>query len=280
MKTTKFGIYLAKADTNPYVLGFAEIIELLQFSISDLGYQCDILAELPEDNTQLIVLAGQLLDQETADKLPDSAIIYQFEQLPAFLTPTYEGLLRRCRVWDYAERNIDHLESIGIKNVAFVPLGYHPDLERIPMAEKEYNILFYGSLSPSRESVINELNRRQLGVKHLWQIYHTERDAYVAKSKVVLNLHSFKAEIHEIARTFYLMNNKVPIVAECNSTTYIYPWLRYAMVLPQYHQIPSACEKFLADEKWQKDVGLAGYSALKSKPMIGTLAPLLLETYR
>lgn len=260
--------------------GFAEVIELLHFSLSDLGYQCDVLTELPGDDYQLIIIAGQLLDEQTANLIPDSAIIYQFEQLPAFLTPIYEALLRRCKVWDYAERNLDHLESIGIKHGTFVPLGFHPDLERISMKEKDTNLLFYGSMSPSRKSVIDEINRRGLGVKCLWNVYHTDRDEHLARTRAVLNLHSFKAEIHEIARTFYCLNNKIPVVSECNATTYIYPWLRYSMVLPLYQQIPSACEKFLADEKWQEDVGLAGYSALKSKSMIDTLAPLLLETYR
>ena len=280
MKTTKFSIYLAKVNESPYVAGFAEVVELLQFSISDLGYECDVVTELPADDRQLIVLAGHLLEQDVADQIPSSAIIYQFEQLPAFFTPAYEGLLRRCKVWDYAERNLDYLESINIKHGVFVPLGFHPDLERISLAEKDTDLLFYGSMSPSRKSVIDEIERRGMGVKKLWGVYHTDRDAYLAKTKAVLNLHSFKAEIHEIARTFYCLNNKIPVVSECNATTYMYPWLRYSMVLPLYQQIPSACEKFLADPKWQEDVGLAGYSALKSKAMIDTLAPLLLETYQ
>lgn len=269
MKTT-YSIYLAGTGRNPYVAGFAEIIELLHFSLSDMGYEVEIAHELPTRG-RAIVLAGHLLTAEEAVLLPDDSIVYQFEQLPAFMSGTYERLLRRCEVWDYAERNLKYLASIGIHG-KFVPLGYHPDLERIPVADKDISILFYGAVTPPRASVLDEMKRRDLDVRCVNGIYHIERDQYVARANIILNMHQWKAQVHEVARTFYLLHNKVCVLSECNKLTYIYPWLTRAMVLSPYNDLPSKAQKLVADPAWQKDVALAGYEALKSKPMMDILA--------
>jgi hypothetical protein len=269
MKTT-YSIYLAGVDRNKFVAGFAEIVELLHFSIADLGYTVHIAQSLPTSGRP-IILAGHLLTEEEAALISDDAIIYQFEQLPAFMSATYEKLLRRCVVWDYAERNLDYLESIGIKGT-FVPLGYHPDLERIPVADKDIPILFYGALTAPRASVVEEMKRRGLDVHCVAGVYHIERDNYVARSNIVLNMHQWKAQVHEIARTFYLLTNKVCVLSECNKLTYIYPWLTQAMVLSKYNDLPSMAQRLSKDPEWQKDVALRGYEILKSKPMMDILA--------
>ena len=60
-----------------------------------------------------------------------------------------------------------------------------------------------------------------LTVKSLFGVYGKERDAWIERSKLVINHHYYQSQIFEVVRVFYLLTNSVAVVGEVNDTTSI-----------------------------------------------------------
>lgn len=91
-------------------------------------------------------------------------------------------------MWDYSAANVARLAALGVAAL-HVPIGYHPVLARIERAAEDLDVLFYGSLNERREAVLDGLEARGLQVASVFGVYGAERDALIARAKLVLNVH-------------------------------------------------------------------------------------------
>ena len=246
-------------NNNPkYPLIFWEIITLLFHSFAALGKSCTFkVNQLEKEKTNIII--GNIV---TNSNLPEllagiKYIPYQFEQLSD--TEGWYGKFESFRniiqnaseIWDYSVSNIKFLKAGNI-HAKLLPLGYDKNLENIISTEKDIDVLFYGGINERRRQILRELESRGLRVRLLSDRYGRERDQYIARAKIVLNIHYFDMAIFESARIHYLLNNKVFVITEQSADN---PYPKVDMVSVSYEQLVDECVKRLDD--WENSQKLA-----------------------
>jgi hypothetical protein len=188
--------------------GLKEFAETVYYGLQHLGHEVTMG---PEYGLAFNIIIGGHL----CETLPDSCIIYNSEQVGSpWFTEKYITLLKTHEVWDYSSENVERLKAMGIE-ARHVPIGYVKELERIKPAEvQDIDVLFYGSLNERRKKILDELKARGLNVVHLFGVYGEERDSYIARAKVVLNIHFYLPAVPEEVRLSYLWTNRVYVLNE------------------------------------------------------------------
>jgi len=256
-----------------HVRAFDEVAEVVHAGLHALGVDCErSVGRLAPGRTN-IVFGTHLLPPGTV--LPQDSVVYNLEQIvdgAIWVTPQYLELLRRHRVWDYSARNCSALESLGVRGPAHVPLGHAPSLERIVPAREDIDVLFYGAYSARRLALIERLERRGWSVVRSNGIYGEERDALVARARIVLNVHYYEESRLEVPRCLYLMANGRFIVSETSpdaAETGLLPGIAFA----PYEGLEAACARYLERPEERAAVAAAGREALRARPQSALLAP-------
>lgn len=229
---------------------FNEVAASLRHGLGELGHPTEVLSGGFVQGSRPIILGAQLIADWS--KLPDEAIIFNFEQLGVesrFITPEYLAQLSRRTVWDYSPRNIDWLRAHGINDSArLIRIGHAPDLVRVPAAtEQDIDVLFYGAVNERRRHILQALHDSGLRLVMQANLFGEERDRTIGRAKVVLNLHYYETRIFEIARVGYLLANGKAVVTEGGSDTELEPDLREAMLAVPYEELVGACQALVAD---------------------------------
>jgi hypothetical protein len=179
-------------------------------------------------------------------------IPYQLEQLSletwnAFSEDTVQVLSHAFRVWDYSEENIRFLKERGIKAL-HLPVGYHQSLEQVPQGRpKDIDVLFFGSIGERRQKVLNILlHEKKVRLHALFGVYGRERDEFIARSKIILNIHYYPAKIFEAVRISYLLNNRCFVVSEESGVN---PYRGVTIPTFPYEQLADACCSYLDREQ-------------------------------
>lgn len=160
-------------------------------------------------------------EQEWRYRLPKDAIIFNTEQISAVDDP--ERYIQNYRnfkthtIWDYSCSNIATLKRLGIERAVHCPLGYIESMTSIankPVEEQDVDVLFYGSTNPHRLKILDGLDAAGLKTKRLFGVYGKERDEWIARSKIVLNMHHYERGVFEIFRVSHLVANHKCVVNE------------------------------------------------------------------
>lgn len=196
---------------------FREVAEMLQYGLRSAGHIASILENTVDPSVNNIILGAHLLSHKDVAAIPHGSIIYNLEQLGAsHLPPQYYDLSRKHLIWDYSPVNLAKWEQ---HPCAFPPnlveIGFVPELRRIvSQAEQDIDVLFYGSLNQHRLEILRQLEAVGIKVHSAFGVYGKERDRLIARSKIVLNLHYYKAQLFEIVRVSYLLSNSKAVVSE------------------------------------------------------------------
>ena len=149
----------------------------------------------------------------------------------------------------------------------FARIGHQPQLTRIPKAaDQDIDVLFYGSVTDRRQVIFDQIRARGLNLVTLFAVYGAERDAYISRSKLVLNLHNHDSEIFEIVRVHYLLSNGVAVVSEVNPTTSMPDEYRHAVAGAPYESIADECEYLVRDDIARMAQEERGYNIISSYP--------------
>ena len=227
-----------------------------------------------------IVFCPHLLRAEDVGRVPSTTILYNFEPLnpPVFdsVGTFLEHYAPRCIVWDYSLDNVEFLRARGCK-VQHVPLGYARPMTRIaPAADQDIDILFYGDVSERRAPVLEELRRTGLNVVIESDLYGAERDALIARAKVVLNIHNHDGiKALETPRVFYLLANRKAVVTELKEGVPIDDDLKNAMAGAPYGKLVDACVELVRDTARRTALEDAGFRCMQSRNEAGILATAL-----
>ena len=276
MVNDKFVVTIVAPENYPHFRTFDEISTSLFHALEDLSYDVvKVLNTIASDRIN-IILGANLLETKDLSALPSNTIIYNFEQLSddnSWMADVYKVALENFQVWDYSIQNIRYLNKLPLKfRPIYVPLGYCKELERITISNvQDIDVLFYGSLNDRRKRLLQRLVDRNLNVKCLFNVYGHERDHYISRSKLVLNLHYYETQIFEIARVSYLLNNKVAVVSEFDNGTEIYDYLKKGICLVDFDELPDACMHLISDACARENLKNAGYEAfsqLKQKDVV------------
>lgn len=259
---------------------FDELVELLRLSIAELGTPCSASTNFLSSHRTNIIVGGHLMSAEMRASVPRSSIIVNTEPLfsrqNSDWTERMVNLARLYRIWDYNERNIDRLNELGARDVHLLRIGYQPELARIPRASNpDIDVLFYGSINDRRNAVIQQLRSRGLNIVPLYGVYGRERDGYIARSKVVLNMHYYDQNIFEVVRVFYLLTNAKTVVAEIGTDTSVEDRFLSALAGVSYDKLADTCHELARNQDKRHQLERCARFSMTSWAQTKFMKPLL-----
>jgi tetratricopeptide (TPR) repeat protein len=267
-----WAVVLVQPPQYPHSAVFLEVSRLLYESLRSLGHNVVQQTNQLAPEAFNIVLGYHLLSgtQWPAGR----CIFYQLEQLPGSDPATLEQRLLALRqavsVWDYSADNISMLHEKGLKSVQRLPLGYHEALRTIPATDKDIDVLFYGSVNERRQVVLEQL-ASQCKVQHLFGVYGEERDRWIARSRIVLNMHFYPAQIMEQVRISYLLNNGCFVLSEEAPHN---PYEGCLATAP-YTELVPRCLYYLSHPEERDRIAREGLARFARRPMVEYLRPVL-----
>ena len=254
---TAFRVWQVRPPAYVHAEALSELAETVCFGLRRLGMQAS-LGEPTVHPARTIVVGGHLLDEQRLGALPPDAILYNSEQIyddSPWLSGPYFRALMRHSVWDYSAENVRRLSALGASRARYVPVGYVPELVRIAPLSEEIDVLFYGSVNPRRQQILEALKAAGLKVVALFGVYGEERDRAIGRARVVLNVHFYPTKIFEIVRAGYLFANGKAVVGECGPDTFVEPDLREAMYSVPYEGLVEACLELVRDRAKRAALG-------------------------
>ncbi len=263
----QFAVAIASPPNFQHSNAFHEVAEALHRGLLALGHDSVLTNRLDLDERRTIVLGGNVLIRHGL-KPPKNPIFYNLEQLgddlPSTTLPAFFELFRRYPTWDYSQANVEYLAALGLPRPTHVPIGYVPELTRIPPATEDIDVLFYGASYERRYAVLKDLRDRGLRVKWLSGVYGASRDAWIARSKIVLNLHYWDAKIFEIVRVSYLLANRRAVVSERGADPALEREVESGVAFANYDELVDRCVELLGDERARRELAERGYQAFSA----------------
>jgi len=285
MNTQKlYNICIVQPPGYIHSLAFAELAELLMYSIRDAGHLAQIQTNQFEQGAVNIIVGAHLLDVSALRAVPEGTIILNTEQLTGVgekwrdqLTGWFESGLE---IWDYSPANIEVIKALGAEKVRCLPIGFQKELQRIDITvEQDIDVLFYGSINERRRDILNQIEAKGLNLKVLMGVYGKERDQWIARSKVILNHHFYESQIFEIVRVSYLLTNAKAVVAEVNPETVIEDRFRKGVIDVPYAGLVDAVCDLVAGTTKRKALQRRALNSLIKYPQVEFTKPLLEFTH-
>ena len=132
-------------------------------------------------------------------------------------------------------------------------------------------------LSERRYAVLRDLHDRGLRVKWLSGVLGASRDAWIARSKIVLNVHYWEAKIFEIARVSYLLANRRAVVSERGADPTLERDLASGVAFADYDELVDRCVELVGDERARRELAERGYQAFSARDQADILHRALPE---
>jgi hypothetical protein len=273
----QFAVAVVSPPGYLYSESFREVGEALHYALLALGHDSLLTDRLDYDNRHTIVLGSNLLPHYGWEP-PTNAILYNFEQViegSPWMTPALLALFRRYPVWDYSQANIERLAAWHVPQLTHVPVGYVPELTRIAAVPEDIDVLFYGSRSPRRRAVLDALRARGFRVESLFGVYGAGRDAVIARSKIVINMHLYEANVFEIVRVSYLLANRRAVVSERGANPAEDGDLESGIAFAAYDELVDRCVQLLGDDSARRELGQRGHQIFSARSQVAILGEVL-----
>lgn len=131
-------------------------------------------------------------------------------------------------------------------------------------------------MNERRAEILYGLQARGLIIEHLFDVYGRKRDAWIARSKVVLNMHLLESQIFEVVRVFYLLINGVAVVGEVNGPeTLIDERFAQGIVAASYDDLIDVTEQLVRDVARLEKQRTLARDAIKRHPQVTFTQQLL-----
>lgn len=278
MTQRKFCIWIVTPEGYQHSRCFEEVALSLRDAFAVLGYDAPIVTDATEVRGTAITLGGHFLARIPH---PEDLIVYNLEQLAgnaAWVVPDYLDTLKRFRVWDYSARNVAALAESGVR-AALCGIGYMPSLTRIaPAPSKDIDVLFIGSMNPRRAEVLEHLMAQGAAVQVAFNLYGDNRDALIARAKIVLNVHFYPAKLFEIVRVSYLLANRVCVVSETGQDNELEAPFLGGVAFAGYGGLAPACLKLLGDPAARERIAERGFEQMRALSQVEMLRRALDQT--
>lgn len=228
----------------------------------------DVLRQLGHDFFPRSAGRQIVFGSDVSTKLAPDAIIYNAEQLSAAEDPRklLADLAPSRVIWDYSESNIERLKALGYESTVHCPVGYIPSMTSIKPKTEDIDVLFYGWVNDRRGDILKLLDKAGLKTLCLFDTYGTERDEYIARSKIVLNLHFHENSTFEIFRCSHLFaNRKCVVTEEGNGDRNLEELARQTCAYVPREEIVDMCLALVADKgarQAQAEQGFAEFSKI------------------
>lgn len=247
---------------------YRELAETLVYGFRRIGYDADIAFNAFDSGAINVAMHAHELPPPALNQLPASTVIYNLEQIDENTwnwAPGLKVLLSRYEVWDYSPRNIERLKEIAPR-IHRLPIGTEPEMTRIRRApEQDIDVLFYGNISERRRPILEAISDAGLKLHVGFGVYGAERDALIARSKVVLNIAQTEGRVFEIVRVSYLLANRKAVVSEVSGATDMEPDLADAVRGVPYGELAEACRALVADKAERRVLEQRSYRRMSAR---------------
>lgn len=237
-KAMRFSICSIEPEGFKFAHFLYDICKYLCFAIESAGHECCIVRnQLFPDRINVILGAHRLTDPANVEQMTRAGryVLFQSEivgedtinnwPVQKSFAAVYLPLMRQAMVvWDRLESNVIRLKQLGIDAELFPNIGYLPALEEVVhKKKKDIDFLFYGSLTPHRARMIEELRRRGGNVVSVFDNTAMFRNDLIARARVNLAPKQGPEMSHFCEnRVLYLLNNRSIVVVErCHNQEWI-----------------------------------------------------------
>lgn len=260
-------IWIVTPQGYPHSHAFDEVALGLQGAWQELGGSLPIVTDMRQFAGRApIIYGGNLLPEEIIPLLPKDSVIINLEQVSddsVWINARYLNVMKSFPVVDYSPRNRDRLIEKGIVHAGLLEIGYSACLTRIePVPVKDIDILFYGSLNKRRADILRALQIGGLKVAHLFNVYGQERDAVIARSKVVMNIHQFDSKVFEIVRVSFLLANRVCVLTEGDITDPDVQPFAEGLAIEPYETLIGRAIMLVADDAERDRLATCGFNII------------------
>lgn len=256
----------------------ARVIEMFAGGFNSAGIETTVREEPPRTPGERVIMFGaNFFATSELLHLSRNSIAFNVENVESqFMTDEYLQVLRNFHVWDYSAANAGKLSVRLGRPVQYAKLFYVGGLSRIShLAEKDIDVLFYGSFNPRRQAVLDGLHARGLRVEAVFEVFGADLDALIARAKVVINIHFYDNGHLEVIRLFDLLANRCAVVSELNAGEAIDSDLVEAMVVVPYDHLIDATEALVRDAGRRCTIAVDGFETF-SRRTPNELLPQLL----
>jgi hypothetical protein len=275
----KYNICVVRPDGYIHAGAFTELAELLACGLADLGHAVALSSNRTFPDARNILIGCHLLDPVHIARVPADSIVLNTEQLDhdnAVWSHNVFAWASCFETWDYRLRNLLRLATVCARPPRHLRLGYHARLARIPRGQpRDIDVLFYGVVGERRQRALDAVAAAGLQLRTVFGIYGAARDALIARSRVVLNLHHYDARIFEAVRVFYLLTNARAVVGEVGPDTEIDDVCRAGIRGVPFEALAEACAALVADPVQCAALETRALDSIRRFPQHELLRPLL-----
>jgi len=237
----------------PYT--FSEAALCLRDSIRASGFGCELHVNRSDTAHRCIVLGALPPHLPAVEQLdPRKTAIFNFEQLgsaSSVIGTQYVPWLRRWLVADYHSENVDWLlrhngagqRALELPIVPGPAIAFRPELPCEPVVD----VLFYGTLSPRREAILEQLRQAGLSVEAVAGAFGEELTPAIKRARLVLHVHFYERGLFPVARILQPVVQGVAIVCEDSVSSRLNDWSGSGIVYAPYEGLVQACCALVAD---------------------------------
>lgn len=275
----QFNILIVRTPGVPFYHAYTGMARILGAALKRLGHPTRLAEnEIVHDATNIVVGAHNL-DSALAETLPPGTIIYNSEMVLSHspFLPALKAFVGRLETWDYSAANVRAWRELGVSDrVRWLRPGYVPECTTIdPTRETDIDVLFYGHVNRRRREILDALARRDIRAYVLMNTYGEARDAYIARAKLVLNVHTTPDAVFEVARASHVMSNHRVLVSEAGGFDESVQDLVAGIAIGEASELPELCRSLLDDDNRRNALAERGFELFSRRDFLATVRDAL-----
>jgi hypothetical protein len=213
----KFKI-LSNNIINSIAINLKKLLEIIGFNVNIINELSE--KECIESDKYTIYII--LYNNSKHKNLPKRFILYQIEQTNSklFNCSRQINMLKKSEfIWEFSLCNIlKYEENINLDKVRYFPMPFFynniiNNNEDNIKDNIEFDILFYGHLNLRRKLFLEEIGKKY-NIKILTLCYGEEKEEYIKKSKIIINLHFYPSSVLESCRINEILKYDKLIISE------------------------------------------------------------------
>ena len=182
---------------------------------SNMNINSDIVYEInkvEQDKNEIYIILYVKYFTEQNNILPEKYIIYQMEQVRSnmFTKEYYKILSYAYKILDFSSANDFYYSKINRKDIL---INNFPLTCEVCTHNTEYDILFYGELNLRRLTIL-KLLQKKFNIVIRNDIFGKERDNYIKRCKIVINLHYYHDACLETCRINEVLKFNKLVISE------------------------------------------------------------------
>ena len=277
----RFNLLVVQPEDYVNYAPFLGVARAMSFALRRLGYEVRLTGnEFLRDATNMVFGAHHLAADLAAD-LPPDTILYNTEQLrpDGALVEALRPFVSRFAVWEPDLGNVEAWRALGLGGrVRYLQPGYVPESSTVDVTTPtDIDVLFFGKVNPRRMVVLDGVVRAGIRLHVADGIYLADRDALVARAKIVLNVHAADDSSLEMARVAYALANRRALVTELGRGARLDADLSDGVLAGPTSALADLCRALVVDDGRRVALAERGFQAFSRRDLVATVRNALAQ---